>query len=88
MPMSFPFHAGTKNLRNANFDWWKLATQTGLNQKYNVSLSGGSEKINSYFSLGYDDEEGAVKGYDLQRYNFRYLSNYKPFSWLTMKPSV
>lgn len=84
--ISFP--RWNEDLRNANFDWWKLATQTGLNQEYNVSLSGGSEKINSYFSLGYYDEEGAVKGYDLQRYNFRYRSNYKPFSWLTIKPSV
>ena len=46
------------------------------------------KKINSYFSMGYYDEEGAVKGYDLQRYNFRYRTNYKPFSWLTIKPSV
>lgn len=29
-----------------------------------------------------------MKGYDLQRYNFRYRSNYKPFSWLTIKPSI
>lgn len=38
--------------------------------------------------MGYYSEEGAVKGYDLQRYNFRYRSNYKPFDWLTIKPSV
>lgn len=82
------FPRWNEDLRNANFDWWKLATQTGLTQEYNVSLSGGGEKINSYFSLGYYDEEGAVKGYDLQRYNFRYRTNYKPFSWLTIKPSV
>ena len=77
------FPRWNEDLRNANFDWWDLATQ-----EYNVSLSGGGEKINSYFSMGYYDEEGAVKGYDLQRYNFRYRTNYKPFSWLTIKPSV
>lgn len=76
------------DLRNSNFDWWDLATQSGLTQEYNISLSGGGEKINSYFSLGYYDEEGAVKGYDLQRYNFRYRTNYKPFKWLTIKPSI
>lgn len=38
------FPRWNEDLRNANFDWWKLATQTGLNQEYNVSLSGGSEK--------------------------------------------
>ena len=82
------FPRWNEDLRNANFDWWDLATQSGVTQEYNVSLSGGSEKINSYFSMGYYDEEGAVKGYDLQRYNFRYRTSYKPFSWLTIKPSV
>lgn len=82
------FPRWNEDLRNDNFDWWDLATQSGVTQEYNLSLSGGGEKINSYFSLGYYDEEGAVKGYDLQRYNFRYRTNYKPFSWLTIKPSV
>lgn len=77
-----------EDLRNSNFDWWDLATQSGLTQEYNISLSGGGDKINSYFSLGYYDEEGAVKGYDLQRYNFRYRSTYKPYKWLTIKPAV
>ena len=29
-----------------------------------------------------------MKGYDYSRYNFRYKSNYKPFKWLTIKPSI
>ena len=84
--ISFP--RWNEDLRNANFDWWDLATQSGLTQEYNISLSGGGEKINSYFSLGYYDEEGAVKGYDLQRYSFRYRTNYKPTDWLTIKPLI
>ena len=76
------------DLRNANFDWWDLATQTGFTQDYNISVTGGNEKITSYFSLGYYDETGAVKGYDYSRYNFRYRTSYKPFKWLTIKPSI
>lgn len=82
------FPRWNSDLRNSNFDWWNLATQSGFTQDYNVSLSGGSEKYNSYFSLGYYDEEGAVKGYDYSRYTFRYRSTYKPFDWLTIKPSI
>ncbi|WP_455665977.1 SusC/RagA family TonB-linked outer membrane protein [Phocaeicola sp.] len=74
-------------LRNRNFDWWDLATKTGFTQDYNISLQGGNEKIQSYFSLGYYDEEGAVKGYDYKRYNFRFKTTYKPYEWLTIKPS-
>lgn len=76
------------DLRNSDFSWWDLATQNGFNQEYNVSLQGGSETLQSYMSLGYYDEEGTVKGYDYSRYNFRLRTTYKPFSWLTVKPSV
>jgi len=76
------------DLRNSNFDWWDLATQSGFTQDYNISLQGGNEKIQSYLSLGYYDEEGAVKGYDYSRYNFRFKTSYKPYDWLTIKPSL
>lgn len=75
-------------LRNQNYSWWDLATQTGMAQDYNVSVSGGSEKVKSYFSLGYYDEEGAVRGYDFSRYSFRYRTEYKPLDWLTVKPMI
>lgn len=76
---SLDFSRWTPELRNSNFDWWDLATQTGFTQDYNISITGGNEKITSYFSLGYYDETGAVKGYDFSRYNFRYRTSYKPF---------
>lgn len=82
------FSRWTPELRNCDFSWWDLASQTGFTQDYNVSLSGGSDKIQSYFSLGYYDETGAVKGYDYTRYSFRYRTTYKPFKWLTIKPNV
>lgn len=84
--ISFP--RWNSDLRNSNFDWWDLATQNGFTQEYNVSLRGGNEKIQSYLSLGYYDEEGAVKGYDYDRYNFRFKTSYKPYKWLTLKPSI
>ena len=77
-----------EDLRNSNFSWWDLATKSGFNQEYNISLQGGSEKLQSYMSLGYYDEEGAVKGYDYSRYNFRLRTTYKPYDWLTIKPAI
>ena len=82
------FTRWNSDLRNSDFSWWNLATQTGFTQDYNVSISGGSDKLQSYFSLGYYDETGAVKGYDYKRYNFRLRTTYKPFEWLTIKPSI
>ncbi|WP_299396660.1 TonB-dependent receptor [uncultured Gelidibacter sp.] len=75
-------------LRDSNFNWWDVATQTGYTQNYNVSIQGGTETLRSYMSLGLYDEEGAVKGYDYSRYNLRYKTEYKPLDWLTIKPTL
>ena len=59
------FPRWNEDLRNSNFDWFKLAKKTGSTQDYNITLNGGSDKIQSMFTMGYFKEEGAVKGYDL-----------------------
>ncbi|ERJ60562.1 SusC/RagA family TonB-linked outer membrane protein [Sphingobacterium paucimobilis] len=82
------FNLWNEDLRERDFDWWKLATKTGFVQNHNVSLQSGTEKLQSLFSLGYYDEVGAVKGYGYDRYNVRMNTVYKPFDWLTIKPSV
>lgn len=82
------FERYTPELRNDNFDWYDLAKQTGFTQDYNITMSGGTEMLQSLLSLNYYKETGAVKGYDYQRYNFRFKSTYKPYSWLSIRPSV
>lgn len=82
------FPRWNENLKNSNHDWWKTATQSGAVQEYNISASGGTDKIKSYFSLGLYDEDGAVKGYDYNKYNFRIRTEMKPMSWLTVKPLI
>ena len=85
---SIAFSRWKPELRNTNFDWWKFATRTGFTQDYNVMRQGGSETLNSLFSLGYYDEKGAVKGFDYKRYSFRLKTNYQPLEWLTIRPSL
>lgn len=87
-PEMVNFTRWNPELRNSNFDWWDLATQSGFTQDYNLSISGGNENLKSYLSVGFYNEEGAVKGYDYSRYTFRYRSTYTPFKWLTIKPSI
>ena len=81
------FKRWTPDLRNQNFDWFKLATQTGFTQDYNLTVSGGDDKLKSFFSLGYYNEEGAVKGYDYDRYSARMSLSYQPAGWLSITPS-
>ncbi|TDS16047.1 SusC/RagA family TonB-linked outer membrane protein [Sphingobacterium paludis] len=75
------------DLRNSNFDWWKVATKNGFTQNHNITLQGGTETVQSLLSIGLYDEQGAVRGYDFTRYNVRFRQTYKPFDWLTVKPS-
>ncbi|MBD5307812.1 MAG: TonB-dependent receptor [Bacteroides sp.] len=82
------FTRWTPELRNDNFDWWKLASHTGFSQDYHVSISGGSDKLSSYFSLGYYDEDGAVKGYKFEKYSFRANTDFKPYRFLSIRPTV
>ena len=82
------FPRWNEDLRNSNFDWFKLAKKTGSTQDYNVTLNGGNEKMQSMFTMGYFKEEGAVKGYDLSRYSTRIKVIYKPYKWLTIKPNL
>ncbi|WP_160070385.1 SusC/RagA family TonB-linked outer membrane protein [Sphingobacterium bovisgrunnientis] len=84
--ISFP--RWNEDLRNSNFDWWDLATKNGFVQNHNISLQGGNETLQSFLSLGYYNELGAVKGYDYDRYNVRINTVYKPFEWLSIKPSL
>ena len=85
---SVNFPRWNEDLRNSNFDWFKLAKKTGSTQDYNLTLNGGSENIQSMFTLGYFKEEGAVKGYDMNRYSTRIKVVYKPYEWLTIKPNI
>lgn len=43
-------------------DWYNMMFQNGIRQDYNISLSGKKEGISYYWSLGYMDNEGVIKG--------------------------
>ncbi|MCX2494649.1 SusC/RagA family TonB-linked outer membrane protein [Pedobacter sp. PF22-3] len=53
-----------------NTDWLGLITQDSYSQNHTLTLSGGSNRIKFYSSLGYLDEQGTIKG----EYNKRYSS--------------
>lgn len=58
-----------RNYFSANpYDWYDAAWQTGLRQNYNVSLSGQTARVNYYWSLGYQDNEGNQQGDRFKNY--------------------
>ena len=61
----------------ADTDWFDKTTRQGLIQQYNVSLSNGSERGTSFFSLGYYKNKGIINSSDFDRYSARMNSEYK-----------
>ena len=61
----------------ADTDWFDQTTRSGLIQQYNVSLSNGSDKGTSFFSLGYYKNKGIIKYSDFERFSARMNGEYK-----------
>ncbi len=51
-------------LAGKTFDWYDHSFRTGINQDYNINLSGGTENVSYYLSAGYLSNEGVVVGND------------------------
>lgn len=68
---------GTNTMLSANTDWFSEITRPGLAQSYNLSVSSGTDKANSFFSLGYYDNQGTIKESNFNRISARMNSSYK-----------
>ena len=54
-----------------NTDWIGATFGTGINTQHNVSVSGGTEKVRYFASLGYLHQKGNVDNFNYTRYNAR-----------------
>ncbi|MCH5227021.1 MAG: TonB-dependent receptor [Muribaculaceae bacterium] len=69
-----------QTLQAGDTDWVDETTRTGFVQNYNFSVSGSTDKISSYFSLGYYKNLGVIKDTDFERFSARINTEYKPFN--------
>ena len=60
-----------------NTDWFDEITRTGSYTQNNISVSGASENIKYFFSLGNYEEKGILNGLDYGRTTFRNNNEYK-----------
>jgi len=67
------------SVRAGDTDWFNEITRTGVVQQYNLSVSNGSEKGSSFFSLGYYDNQGTIKKSNFNRLSARANADYKLF---------
>lgn len=64
------------DLKKTNTNWGNEMYQMAVNQQYSLSLSGGNDAHDYYFSTGIFDEKGTTKGTDLRRYNITLKNNF------------
>ncbi|HKO75627.1 MAG TPA: SusC/RagA family TonB-linked outer membrane protein [Flavobacterium sp.] len=67
-----------------NTDWFDEITRTGSYTQNNISLSGSSEYVKYFFSIGNYQEKGILQGLDFGRTTFRNNNEYKISKKLTL----
>lgn len=70
------------------FDWYDKTFRTGINQDYNASISGASDKMNYYMSFGYLKNEGAIVGNDYSAMRANLKVSGKVTDWLEIGANV
>ena len=71
-----------------NTDWYDEITRTGFVQNHNLSLSGGSDKINYFLSAGYITDEGIIHTNDFRRFTIRNNNDYKINKYLKLSTLI
>ena len=74
----FPSYMWPLIKENKWVDWFDLATRTGTTQNYNLSTTYSNDKTSTYFSLGYNDTQGIIKGEQMKRYTARAKIDFTP----------
>lgn len=58
-----------KRMEEINTDWFKELYRTAFTHKHSLSVSGGTDKVNYYFSGAYSNDQNTVKRSGVEQYN-------------------
>ncbi|MHA4896360.1 SusC/RagA family TonB-linked outer membrane protein [Pedobacter sp. PWIIR3] len=72
-----PKAGGVLDDKGGATDWQKEITRTAKTQDYNLNMSGGSDKLAYFSSLGVQKQQGIIKKNDLDRYSGRFNATQK-----------
>ncbi|MDR2147456.1 MAG: TonB-dependent receptor [Tannerella sp.] len=74
---------GSDGFSNApTYDWFDAVFRTGVNQDYQLSMSGGSDKTTFFSSVGYTDDNGTMEFTWFKRISARLNVTHKINKWL------
>ena len=69
-------------------DWSKESLIHGLRQEYNLSVSGGTERLKYYVSASYLGDEGIIKNSHYNRFSTRASVDYQAKPWLKIGTNI
>lgn len=75
---------GQNPLLYPNTNWIDDVFSSSVATNHNLSVSGGSDKINFYTSFGYNNNPGVIENAGYERYSFRSNVEAKVTPWLTL----
>lgn len=86
--LSSDTQAAINRLKSVNTNWGDILFRDAFSQEYNLSLSGGTERVTYYTSFGYYKEDGNVDGVGMDRFNLVGKTSYKVNSILKVGVSM
>ena len=70
------FNTAIEKMKKENTDWFSLLCRNSFSQDHSVSVSGGSDKVRYYTSLGVTQQDDVVRGAHNNRYTAMAKINY------------
>jgi len=80
-PRYLPTNDANGNVINTN--WNDIIYRNGFSHSHNLNVSGANEYTSYFFSIGYTDQEGIIRGNDFDRKTVRFNADHKATNWLT-----
>ena len=78
----------TNYLAGKTYDWYDASFRTGINQDYDVSISGANDRMNYYMSIGYLSNEGVAESDDYSAIRSNLKLNGQVTKWLDVSANV
>jgi len=84
-PAAIPVY-NSENIRS--YDWLEAATQTGITQNHQISLTAGTDISRLLISLNYYNQQGVQKDQDYKRYTATINGDVTPNKWLNLGTNI
>lgn len=69
-------------------NWLEEISRKGVGQKYDLSVSGGSDRVNYYASTDYTRQQGIRKGDDYEKFGAMLKMDFRVTDWLSLGAKV